>query len=282
MEKIGIIIKRIFITFIIIFSIFSPITCGFDKALKNNVNSLGSMGILDFYPKSHDFGDITEGEVNSTTFEIWRAGGCCALEYALFSNCDWIDVFPTSGTSHGEHDIITVYVDTTGLDPGFYSCNINITSPSGNGVFIVNFTIIIENWPDIYCEANLHWQDIEVGSELFGDIFIMNEGDAGSLLDWMITSYPDWGIWNFSALLGYDITPIDPAEKITVSIIVPDEKNSDFIGNITIVNKHNISDFCNIDISISTPRINYFNMLFFDIFNNIQCFLDLKYLFLSF
>jgi hypothetical protein len=252
---------------IIFFTIITPITNSTIQPINNNSPSSCLFGTLDFYPKSYDFGNVTEGEVNSTTFEIWRAGGCCALEYALSSECEWIEIFPTSGISHGERDIITIYIDTKSLDPGHYSCNINITSNGGNGIFIVNFTIFIVNWPEINCEANLQWKDIEAGSKLEGFIYIMNVGDSKSLLDWMIISHPDWGIWNFSAESGYDITPDDPAEKINVSIIVPDEKKSNLYGEIIIINKHNNSDFCNINVSISTSRI---KKSYIEIFNFLQ------------
>ncbi len=275
MEIIGKKILRMLITCIIFFTLSSPIIFGISQPTNNNLFSQGVSGMLDFDPKYHNFGNITENEIYSTTFEIWRAGGCCALEYALSTECEWIEIFPTSGISHGEHDIITIYVDTKGFDPGYYSCGINITTNGGGkGVFIVNFTILIVNWPDINCEANLHWNNTKVGSELEGSIYIMNEGDPESLLDWLILSYPDWGSWNFSSVEGFDITPYDPAQKINVSIIVPDKKKSDFFGEIIIANKHNNSDFCNINVSISTsriikPSIAFFDLLW-DIMNNVN------------
>jgi len=261
MEKIGKRISSIHIICIVFFSIISPITYSVDQPLNDNIFPLGN---LEFFPKSYDFGNIIEGEIYSTNFQIWRGGGCCGLEYSIFSECEFIEVFPSSGTSHGEHDDISIYVDTTGLDPGHYSCNINISSNSGNGVFVINFTIFILYWPDINCEANLHWLDVKTGSELQGIIYIMNEGDPGSLLDWMIISYPEWGFWNFSAESGFDITPEDPAKKIDLNVIAPDDRGSEFYGDITIVNKHNFSDLCIINVSISTSKIKSLNNCLFN------------------
>jgi VCBS repeat-containing protein len=92
--------------------------------------------ILAYYPTFHNFGDMVEGETASTTFEIWN-DGTGVLNYTLTESCDWVDVNPTSGSSTGEHDTITVTIDTTGLAPGPYECHIYIDSNGGTGVFTV-------------------------------------------------------------------------------------------------------------------------------------------------
>ena len=82
--------------------------------------------ILSYDPTSYDFGEMEEGQTDSTSFEIWNAGNG-TLYYELINNASWLDVYPLSGDSTGEHDIITVDIDTTGLDPGDYQCDIQIT-----------------------------------------------------------------------------------------------------------------------------------------------------------
>jgi hypothetical protein len=109
-----------------------PISGGEDAREKERIETLG---ILRFEPESHHFGNKLAGETDSTIFEIWRGGGCCSLTYTLLWDCSWVDVFPTSGTSHGERDPITVNIDTTGLDFGLHICEITIDSNSGDGVF---------------------------------------------------------------------------------------------------------------------------------------------------
>jgi len=109
---------------------------------KNDISV--SLGSLQYNPKSHHFQNkyIDEPELNTTVFEIWRGGGCCELSYRMEWDCDWVDVFPTSGTSHGEHDEITVTIDTTDLPLGEYTCEIDIKSNEGNGVFTVHVNIV--------------------------------------------------------------------------------------------------------------------------------------------
>jgi GH25 family lysozyme M1 (1,4-beta-N-acetylmuramidase) len=92
---------------------------------------------------SHDFGDKCEGETDSITFEIWNSG-TGTLTYTLSESCGWVDVNPTSGSSTGEHDTITVDIDTTGLAEGSHTCDISIGSNDGSGTFTVTVNIVAQ------------------------------------------------------------------------------------------------------------------------------------------
>ena len=92
-------------------------------------------------PTAHDFGDMYEGETDNTTFEIWNLG-TYTLTYSLSESCVWVDVDPTSGSSTGEHDTITVEINTTGLAVGAYTCDIAISSNGGSDTFSVTVNII--------------------------------------------------------------------------------------------------------------------------------------------
>jgi hypothetical protein len=97
---------------------------------------------LEWSPKSHDFGEMQQGETETAIFEIWRGGACCAITYQLQCDCEWIHVFPTSGSSNGEHDPITVTINTTGLEYGLHEEDVSITSNGGSGNFHVIVTVI--------------------------------------------------------------------------------------------------------------------------------------------
>jgi rhodanese-related sulfurtransferase len=99
------------------------------------------LALLAYYPVSHDFGDVKKGETNSTTFEIWNAG-CCSVLYELYENEEWIQVTPTEGQTTGEHDIITVIIETSNLTYGLHTSNITISSNAGNGNFTVTVKVI--------------------------------------------------------------------------------------------------------------------------------------------
>lgn len=97
--------------------------------------------ILSYSPTSHNFSDIMEGLTNSTTFEIWNSGEA-TLNYTLNENCSWLMVDPTFGSSSGEHDTVTVTVNSTGLSPDKYHGTIQIISENYSEFFIVDMEVI--------------------------------------------------------------------------------------------------------------------------------------------
>lgn len=96
---------------------------------------------LSYSPSSHDFGDMRKGQTGSATFDIWNSG-TGTLTYSLSKTCNWVDVSATSGSSTGEHDVITVSIDTTGLPLGFHSCDVSITSNGGSGTFTIEVNVV--------------------------------------------------------------------------------------------------------------------------------------------
>ena len=108
--------------------------------------------------------------------------------------------------------------------------------------------------PDVECDGTLIWTDVSTEEIVEGNFTIKNIGEPTSLLDWEIESYPDWGTWTFDPGSGDDLKPSDGPVTVNVTVVAPEEKNTQFTGNVTIVNKENTSDFCTIDVSISTPK----------------------------
>jgi rhodanese-related sulfurtransferase len=104
---------------------------------------------LSYEPQSNDFGNMYEGETNSTTFEIWNSG-CCTLYYTLNWNCNWVDAYPMYGDLY-ENDSETIYVNinTTGLEWGPYLCNITIDTNANDGNFTVTVNILPKNFTNI-------------------------------------------------------------------------------------------------------------------------------------
>jgi len=96
---------------------------------------------LSYSPSAHDFQLVDEDQTYQTTFDIWN-GGINILNWSLSDAESWLSYTPTSGNSTGEHDTVTVIIDTTGLDAGSYSGDISITSNGGSGIFTAEFTIL--------------------------------------------------------------------------------------------------------------------------------------------
>jgi hypothetical protein len=90
---------------------------------------------------SHDYGDMREGETDNTTFELWNSG-TGTLTYSRSETCSWVGVNPTSGSSTGEQDTITVDIDTTGLSEGSHTCDISINSNDRTGTFTVTVKVV--------------------------------------------------------------------------------------------------------------------------------------------
>jgi hypothetical protein len=103
--------------------------------------------------------------------------------------------------------------------------------------------------PDLDCDGVLNWEDIEPGSTVTGEFTVENIGDPGSLLDWEIESYPEWGNWTFTPSSGTDLTPEDGVITIDVEVVAPDE-GEEFTGEVKIVNSNDPDDFCIIDATL--------------------------------
>lgn len=118
----------------------SVVEAGIDAFKASIFSCVPLVPTLAYQPSSFDFGTMFADQTDSTTFEIWNSGSE-TLYYTLSETCDWVDVTPTSGDSTGEHDAITVTVDTTGLSSGNYHCDIAIGSNGGNETFSVDLYV---------------------------------------------------------------------------------------------------------------------------------------------
>jgi Viral BACON domain len=95
--------------------------------------------ILQWEPKSYNFGYVNEGYLYQTIFEIWN-NGSGDMPWLLYTNKLWISVFPTTGISSGEHDLVTVTINTTGLSQGSYEGSVHIHS-AGDYFFYTYFVV---------------------------------------------------------------------------------------------------------------------------------------------
>lgn len=108
--------------------------------------------------------------------------------------------------------------------------------------------------PDLTCEGDLTWNNVNAGETVTTTISIENIGDPDSLLDWEICECPLWGEWTFLPLSGDDLTPEDGKITVEVEVIVPNEPNEEFSGEVKLVNKEDGNDFDLMPVTITTPR----------------------------
>jgi len=144
---------------------------------ENLMKSNGYLGAnLSIYPTSYDFGNMYIGDVNSTTFEIWNSG-CCYLSYSLLPTCDWVSFNPISGSSQGEHDTITVNIETSFLNPGLHQSYIQIHSNGGDRIFSIYINVSTANTPMLtYYPRSYDFGDILKGNPASTTFEIWNCG----------------------------------------------------------------------------------------------------------
>jgi len=137
---------------------------------------------IEIDPESHDFGTIEPGLTDSTTFEIWNDNEG-TLTYSLSESSDWLELSTTSGESTGEHDTITVEINTTGLSEQMHTCDIQITSNGGDEVFTVTVNVAEESQEEpelsILPPSLLNIDHVEATIENIGGIDVAN-------VDWEI------------------------------------------------------------------------------------------------
>jgi len=123
-----------------------PVAGAMDDRLDQKRNDAALGPDLVYYPTSHDFGNVGEGKIHRTIFEIWN-GGTDTLTWNLGIVHTWVSPNPTSGSSTGEHDPVTVTIDTTGLSSGSYSGFVSISANDGGGLRYFNVYFNVNNAP---------------------------------------------------------------------------------------------------------------------------------------
>jgi hypothetical protein len=166
--------------------------------------------------------------------------------------------------NNGEFDDSTVQNPKNSWgETGTYTVILKVVDDAGRND-TDSLTIVIQNRnPDLFCSGSINLLEVKRGSTQTASFTIENKGDPGSLLDWSIASYPDeWGEWEIIPLSGTGLTPEDGKQTIQVTIVVPNKRNDECIDSITIVNDNDPSDSCEIEVSVTTPRIfNPFSLL---------------------
>jgi len=128
----------------------------------------------------------------------------------------------------------------------------NLTSQGGADVFIAKLSEE-ESVADLDCDGSLNWVNVKPGATVTGSFTVENIGEPESLLDWEINEVPEWGVWIFIPSNGDDLKPEDGPVIVGVTVTAPNEPNTEFSGEVKIVNKENISDVCTIQVSLATP-----------------------------
>jgi len=82
------------------------------------------------------------GADTQATFEVWNAGAW-VVSYTVSENANWLSVSPTSGSSGGERDTITLTASRAGLANGTYTTDVTV-SASGLASQVVRVTLLVQ------------------------------------------------------------------------------------------------------------------------------------------
>ena len=107
--------------------------------------------------------------------------------------------------------------------------------------------------PQVRCDESIHLTNITPGAVITESFTVENVGTSGSLLDWEISSYPDWGTWTFTPSSGTSLSPEQGAVTISVSIVAPEKNSKDYSGYIKVTNTDDPTDCYIIQITLATP-----------------------------
>ena len=125
--------------------------------------------------------------------------------------------------------------------------------------------------PAICCEGSLSWTDVAPGGTVSGTFRVCNCGDPGTFLDWKYQSGPSWpgAIIEIEPDSGSDLAEGD-CVTITVTVDAPNVQNQDYSGKIKMINSDDPTDFCEVDITLTTSRSKAFsNPVFVQIFEKL-------------
>jgi hypothetical protein len=143
---------------------------------------------------------------------------------------------------------------TGGGDPNIGA--VDLFANSASAIYYDDFSLEEYLSPDLRCSGEIRAEDVTPGSTVTGSFTVENDGDGGSILDWEVSEYPEWGSdWTCTPSSGTGLTPEAGAVTVEVSFTAPSESETEFPGEIKVVNSNDPSDSCNIEVYIITPRI---------------------------
>ncbi|MFC1604216.1 Calx-beta domain-containing protein [Planctomycetota bacterium] len=129
----------------------------------------------------------------SESFEVWN-NGTGTLDYTISRSHMWLSCSPTSGTSNGEHDPITVNYDTSSLPAGSYSATIYISDPDATNnpqTISVDLTISSAPTPTIDGYPGFLYPTCEQGQDASSESFEVWNSGSGTL-NYIISYNAGW------------------------------------------------------------------------------------------
>ena len=197
---------------------------------------------------SSDTGEVSswEGETLLIIFDQW-----VEIRVEINFSADWQEIYY-------DDDLLVEKSWTEGIEPGgvlnLACVDLYASDAPSTSVYYDDFSLDgVATDPDLDCDGTLSWIDVEPSSTVEGNFTVENVGAPGSELSWEIEYYPSWGTWTFNPESGTGLTPEDDAITVDVEVVAPEDPETDFQGEVKIVNSENENDYVILQVSLSTP-----------------------------
>jgi hypothetical protein len=154
---------------------------------------------IGYSPTTFSF-TATQGGANppSQTLSIGKAGGGSgSLSWKVNSNAQWLRLSPTSGSSSGETDRVTVSVDISHLNVLRYDATITITGQGAtNSPITIPVTLTVNPAAQLtigYSPSSFHFSATKGGANPQSQsLSIGRPGGSSKALGWRISSNAQW------------------------------------------------------------------------------------------
>lgn len=186
---------------------------------------------------------VTEGyDAPDCAFEVWNGNGYYTLSYTMSDNADWLLMTPSSGTSTGEHDVITVEFSTAGFRAGVSNALITVVGRAYDGTHYdsaleatqtVAVSLMIIPATELATDALSSYEfSARLGRPAGSASFhLWNASDAGSVLRYTIATNASW--LKASPVTGTSAGP-DAKSEITLTCNANNLRPGRYSGAVTI------------------------------------------------
>ncbi|MFC2167189.1 Ig-like domain-containing protein [Acidobacteriota bacterium] len=211
-------------------SVDSDARAGFEALYGSGGGGGTTTPTIDLDPTNMNFSDS-----GSDTFMV-RNSGSGTLNYQINDNRAWMSVSPSSGSSGGVWRMITVTVDSSGMEPGEYSGSISVTSgDASNSPQTIAVTLdIVDRPPNVSItsppEGDIKREIIPIRAAATDDFGVDKvEFYVDNILRWTDRTSPYDYDWDAGPLVGgdYSIRVVaydtsDQTDQDSITLTIPD------------------------------------------------------------
>jgi hypothetical protein len=178
-----------------------------------------------FGPASLSFSAVA-GEANpaNKTLEIWNSG-TDTLDWSVSDDATWLALAPTSGSSSGEHDVVTASVDMAGMAAGSYPATITITATGAtNTPRTASVSLYISDGSDGIAKS------VATATDTGTAFFVPSQGVIEQLASVDEATLPEEGKPDLEfphGFFSFSIVGCTPGDEVEVRITLPDSVSPD-------------------------------------------------------